>query len=44
VKVLDVVRARAVFITAQKRSLDHGVIDIKFASDEPDREFKIELG
>jgi hypothetical protein len=32
-----------IFIAAQKRPLDRGVIDIQYASGGPDSEFEIEL-
>jgi hypothetical protein len=44
VKILDVVRALRVFIAAQKRLLDCGMIDIKCTSEGLDREFEIWLG
>jgi hypothetical protein len=43
VKGLDVVPAEEIFVAAQKRPLDRGVIDMKCASDSPDREFEIQL-
>jgi hypothetical protein len=41
VKVLDVGRARGIFIAAQKPALDCMVSDIKCPSDGLDREFEV---
>jgi hypothetical protein len=43
-KILDIVRPWGIFIVARKHPLDLGVIDIKYTSGGPDREFEIELG
>jgi hypothetical protein len=43
VKIFNVVRAWGIFIVAQKRPLERRVMDIKYASEELDRELEIEF-